>query len=206
MTRMMQSDIDSPCSRTFCSHFHVSASTGICQLPFGKRRPVCSKGNSAAIRARHSSLISISGIALGRSRRGWCWPRAAIARPDTISQLNRSNLFAVVTTKPPRTGQCRAAAISGNARATIGQDATMRNKANRGHRSARGAPPSRTPPFFAGAQIGAWTIVGRSQLASAWMPAMPLCLQHGASTAPACPLGIKSAVSAVGQTLPVFPN
>src|ERR1700752_415083 len=37
----------------------------------------------------------------------------------------------------------------------------MRNKANRAHRSARDAPPSRTPPFFAGAQIVAWTIVGR---------------------------------------------
>jgi hypothetical protein len=86
------------------------------------------------------------------------------------------------------------------------QDATIRNKANRGHRSARGAPPSRTPPFFAGAPIGAWTIVGRSQLATARMLAMPLCMQHGPSTAPAWSLGIKNAVSAVGRTFPVFPN
>jgi hypothetical protein len=93
--RMMQSEIDSPCSRTFCSRFHVSASIGSRQSPFGRRCPLSSKGNSAAIRARHSSVISISGIALGRIRRGGCWPRAAIAGPRKISQLNRSNLFEV---------------------------------------------------------------------------------------------------------------
>jgi len=62
MTRMMQSEIDSPCSRTFCSLCHVSESIGIRQLPFAKRGKICSKGNSAAMRARHSSVTSMSGI------------------------------------------------------------------------------------------------------------------------------------------------
>jgi len=63
-TRMMQSEIVSPCRRTFCSRCHNTASISACQLPFGMRRPA---GNSTtlAIRARHSSVISISGIALG---------------------------------------------------------------------------------------------------------------------------------------------
>jgi hypothetical protein len=30
-------------------------------------------------------VISISGIVLDRSRRGWCWPRAAIARRVHLS-------------------------------------------------------------------------------------------------------------------------
>jgi len=38
ITRMMHSEIDSPRSRTFCSHRHVSSSIGLCQLPFDNRR------------------------------------------------------------------------------------------------------------------------------------------------------------------------
>ena len=66
----------------------------------------------------------------------------------------------------------------------------MRNKANRAHRSGRDAPPLRSPPFFAGAQIGAWTIVGRAQPATARRLAMSLRVQHGTCIAPACPLGV----------------
>jgi hypothetical protein len=59
--RMMQSDIDSPFRRSLCSHRHVASSITVPQLPFDKRRP---GGGSMtlAIRARHSSVISISGI------------------------------------------------------------------------------------------------------------------------------------------------
>ena len=59
--RMMQSDIDSFCSRNLCSHCHVAASISVRQLPFGKRRPG-GGSTTLAIRARHSSVISISGI------------------------------------------------------------------------------------------------------------------------------------------------
>src|SRR6516164_11549588 len=50
MTRIMQSEIGSPCSCTCCSHLHASTSTGIRPLPFGKRRRACSRGNSTAIK------------------------------------------------------------------------------------------------------------------------------------------------------------
>jgi len=59
--RMMQSDIDSSCSRNLCNHRHVAASISVRQLPFGKRRPD-GGSNTLAIRARHSSVISVSGI------------------------------------------------------------------------------------------------------------------------------------------------
>ncbi|MCK1518067.1 hypothetical protein IVB22_37420 [Bradyrhizobium sp. 190] len=58
----MQSDIDSSCSRNLCSQRHVAASISVRQLPFGKRRPG-GGANTLAIRARHSSVISVSGIA-----------------------------------------------------------------------------------------------------------------------------------------------
>jgi hypothetical protein len=35
-----------------------SALTGICYLPFSKPRPICSKGNSVAVKPQHSSVIS----------------------------------------------------------------------------------------------------------------------------------------------------
>jgi hypothetical protein len=60
--RMMQSDIDSPCSRNLCSCCHVAAPISVRQLPFGKRRPG-GGSNTLAIKARHSSVISVSGIA-----------------------------------------------------------------------------------------------------------------------------------------------
>jgi hypothetical protein len=61
-----KSEIDSPCRRNFSSRCRVAALIGICQLPFGKRRPVCRNGSVApSIRTRHSSVISISGIAYG---------------------------------------------------------------------------------------------------------------------------------------------
>jgi hypothetical protein len=59
--RMVQSDIDSPCSRNLCSQSSVAASISIRQLPFRKRRPG-GGSNTLAIRARHSSVISVSGI------------------------------------------------------------------------------------------------------------------------------------------------
>ena len=59
--RMMQSDIDSSCSRNPCSHCNVAASISVRQLPLGKRRPG-GGSNTLAIRARHSSVISVSGI------------------------------------------------------------------------------------------------------------------------------------------------
>jgi len=61
MMRMMQSDIDSSRSRNRCSHRHVAALISVRQLPFGKRRPG-GGSNTLAIRARHSSVISVSGI------------------------------------------------------------------------------------------------------------------------------------------------
>ena len=92
--RMMHSEIDSPRIRTFCSRRHVSSSIGISQWPFGNRRAVSCMSNSNAIRARHSSLISISGIGLAESRRAALgWPPVEPHGPDQgkIRQLNRSN-------------------------------------------------------------------------------------------------------------------
>ena len=91
MTRMMQSDMVSPFRRTFCNRRHVSASICISQFPLGKRFRASSNGNSAAIRARHSSVISISGIALV-IRGPVLAVRVAIARTGKIIQLNRRNL------------------------------------------------------------------------------------------------------------------
>jgi len=84
--RMMHSEIDSPRSRTFCSRRHVSSSIGICQLPFGNRRAVSCMSNSNTIRARHSSLISISGIGLAESRRdGRPWSHMGLTKARSAS-------------------------------------------------------------------------------------------------------------------------
>jgi hypothetical protein len=89
ITRMMQSDMVSPFRRTFCNRCHVSASICICHLPFGKRRRVSSNGNSAAIRVRHSSVISISGIALEIFREP-VLGRAGSNRPNRKNQPVKS--------------------------------------------------------------------------------------------------------------------
>ena len=99
----MQSEIDSPCRLNFSSRCRVSASIGICQLPFDKRRSGCRNGAGAPtirMRMRHSSVISISGITYGSQdgsprilTRAGCWPHesAPIARSGRMSQLNRGN-------------------------------------------------------------------------------------------------------------------
>ena len=74
ITRMMHSEIDSPRSRTFCSHRHVSSSIGLCQLPFDNRR-----GEQP-----FSFALDRADV---RSEPAWCAPaRGIIARAPLVQR------------------------------------------------------------------------------------------------------------------------
>jgi hypothetical protein len=87
---MMQSDIDSPCNRSLCSHCHVAVSISVRQLPFGKRSSGRGREHT---RDQGAAFLGDLGVRhrLNGGKSSRPAPPACCPDPAKLHQLNRGN-------------------------------------------------------------------------------------------------------------------